>query len=525
MFLYRLSIFTLFLFLFSLSPGYSQTNEAGGSNGKVLRVELETKQDSEPYTFIPFGNKGVVVFYESVVTTEDRDHTIWVFQFYDVNLRQVWIQELPVLKGLEFHKSDIDFNEGLLYLMFYNDKKSYSGDEFQIVLIPGNEGTITAQTGKLADKAAMTHFEVFGNLALIGAHTQKKNAHFYIYNMEEKSQQKIDLNLQGLSFLMDIYVDTVYDRINIIFKDYIEKQGEQIFFRSYDYDWNSLSTIEINNDERDYLINGADFVPVNENESIIIGTYKDNQKGKYEVTTESDINFEATGFYIAKLLGDTNEFIKYHDFSKFNSFYKNLSVSDLSRIRKKDKNSEGITIDYNLLVHNTIPLNDTFVFIAEAYYPEYHTITRMMYDWYGRPIPSYYNVFDGYRYTSVFIAGFDKNGNLLWDNGLELWDILTFKLEKRVNVVFDKEETVIAYSNNGEVTYKVISGSKDVFGVDNIPIESRYPRDRLISESSSNMVYWYKNYFLTYGYQRIKNNTLTDQNRRYVFYFNKIAFN
>ncbi|MCK5839439.1 MAG: hypothetical protein KAG99_06295, partial [Bacteroidales bacterium] len=163
--------------------------------------------------------------------------------------------------------------------------------------------------------------------------------------------------------------------------------------------------------------------------------------------------------------------------------------------------------------------------IAEAYYPEYHTITRMMYDWYGRPTPSYYNVFDGYRYTSVFIAGFDKNGNLLWDNGLELWDILTLKLEKRVNVVFDKEETVIAYSNNGEVTYKVISGNEDVTGADNIPIESYYSRDKLISESSSNMVYWYKNYFLTYGYQKIKNNSLTDQNRRYVFYFNKIAFN
>ncbi|MCK5840322.1 MAG: hypothetical protein KAG99_10765 [Bacteroidales bacterium] len=296
MFFNRFSIFFLSLFLFSLSPGYSQTNNAGGSNGKVLRVELETKQDSEPYTFIPFGNKGVVVFYESVVTTEDRDHSLWVFQFYDVNLRQVWIQELPVLKGLEFHKSDIDFNKGLLYLMFYNDKKSYSGDEFQIVIIPGNEGTITAQTGKLADKAAMTHFEVFGNLALIGAHTQKKNAHFYIYNMEEKSHQKIDLNLQGLSFLMDIYVDTAYNRINIIFKDYHEKKGEQIFFRSYDYDWNSLRTVEISNDERNYLINGADFVPVNENESIIIGTYKDNEKGNMRLPQRAILTLRLPDF-------------------------------------------------------------------------------------------------------------------------------------------------------------------------------------------------------------------------------------
>ena len=132
---------------------------------------------------------------------------------------------------------------------------------------------------------------------------------------------------------------------------------------------------------------------------------------------------------------------------------------------------------------------------------------------------------DDPKYEDSWVRTFDKNGNLLWDNGLELWDILTLKLEKRVNVIFDKEEIVIAYSNNGEVTYKVISGSEDVFGVDNIPIESRYSRDRLISESSSNMVYWYKHYFLTYGYQRIKNNSLTDQNRRYVFYFNKIAFN
>jgi hypothetical protein len=261
-----------------------------------------------------------------------------------------------------------------------------------------------------------------------------------------------------------------------------------------------------------------------EDSLLIIGTYKDNPKGKTGIYYEG-LDIECSGIYTVRIHGMSSDSVHYFNFAEFSSFYKNLSVNDLSRIRKKNKKEDDITIDYNLLVHNIIILNDGYVFVAEAYYPEYHTVTRMMYDWYGRPMPSYYSVFDGYRYTSAFISRFDKDGKMLWDNGLELWDILSDRLENRVNVIFDKNETILAFNHEGEITYKVISGKEEVQGIDYLPVESKNSRDKLTYESGSNMMYWYRNYFIAYGYQRIRNSLMNDEDKRNVFYVNKIAFN
>jgi hypothetical protein len=51
-----------------------------------------------------------------------------------------------------------------------------------------------------------------------------------------------------------------------------------------------------------------------------------------------------------------------------------------------------------------------------------------------------------------------------------------------------------------------------------------HPDDKLQSESKSRILSWYGNYFITSGYQEIKNIALESDNKRLVFYFSKIRF-
>jgi hypothetical protein len=514
----------IIFFLWILPPCFAiaQSEDQIALSDKLMRLEIETKSESQPFTILPFDKQGLLLFYESVASTEDKDHIIWVFKLFDINLQQIWIQELPVLKNIRFEKSVIDGN--FMYLFYYNDENNSKGNNFQIIKVPGKEGVIRAKTGRVPEKSTLTHFKVVGPLAYYGIQTEDNNAYIYKFDLTTGVADSVPLNETGLSYLLDLDVDTVRHDINIYYKTFIEKTEESIFLRSYSYDWKPLRTVEIINDENIYLINSGEYLPIDSNKALIIGTYRDNPKGKYNMGAD-DITMESTGFYVTKIAGDTCAYIRYHNFSEFNSFYKNLSINDISRIRKSGSKDEKITVDYNLLIHNVIPVNDVYIFVAEAYYPEYHTVTRMMYDWYGRPMPSYYNIFDGFRYTSAFIAAIDEEGTLIWDNGLELWDILSNSLEKRVNVVFDDRETVMAYSLNGEVTYKVIKGNEDIQNLDKVKIDSKYTKDKLVEETGSNMMYWYNNYFLTSGYQTIKNNSLPDKSKRTVFYINKMAFN
>jgi hypothetical protein len=516
----------IFILLLFINTGIVQaqnvSEQPASKNGQIVRLEIETRQDSEPFNLIPFGNAGMLLFYQSVVATEDKDHTVWIFKLYDVNLNQVWIQELPIIKELKFHKSEI--HGDVIYMIFYNEEKSFSGDNVEILKVPGSEGLIRAKTGKIPDKSLITNFSVWRNVAFIGIQTEDDRSEIMKFNMEEGLQQSFSVHEGPLAFLFDMKIDTSTQVLHVLYKDFDNEANEFLFYRRFDMEGDTLLTIRIDNDAGKYLINSGEILFVDDDRQLIIGTYKDNPKGKASTTFEG-LDIECSGIYSTKISGSVDDTIKYFNFSQFSSFYKNLSVNDLSRIRKKDKKGDEITIDYNLLVHNIILLEDGYVFVAEAYYPEYHTVTRMMYDWYGRPMPSYYNVFDGYRYTSAFIARFDKDGKMLWDNGLELWDILSNKLENRVNVIFNGNETILAFNHEGEITYKVIEGTEDVQGLDYVQIESKNPRDKLTYESGSNMMYWYKNYFVAYGYQKIRNNLMSEADKRNVFYMNKIAFN
>ena len=66
---------------------------------KPLRVEIEAKSNSDSYVIIPFGEKGVLLFYQSNENA-DRINNKWYFTLYDVNFKELWTKESPVRKDL-----------------------------------------------------------------------------------------------------------------------------------------------------------------------------------------------------------------------------------------------------------------------------------------------------------------------------------------------------------------------------------------------------------------------------------------
>jgi hypothetical protein len=83
---------------------------------------------------------------------------------------------------------------------------------------------------------------------------------------------------------------------------------------------------------------------------------------------------------------------------------------------------------------------------------------------------------------------------------------------------------VLAFNRQGKIGAKIIKGNDVIEGLDYFPIETSYNNDKIMEDTKSNMVHWYGNYFLTYGFQTIKNNTFSRNNKRIVFYINKVGF-
>ncbi len=86
---------------------------------------------------------------------------------------------------------------------------------------------------------------------------------------------------------------------------------------------------------------------------------------------------------------------------------------------------------YDFLVHNLQVNDDELIIAADAFYPEYRQVSTMSYDFYGRPMPYYYTIFEGYQYFNAFVAGFNKQGELGWSNGIKIWEMKSFQINQK----------------------------------------------------------------------------------------------
>ncbi len=222
--------------------------------------------------------------------------------------------------------------------------------------------------------------------------------------------------------------------------------------------------------------------------------------------------------------------IAHYNFGSFDNIYSSLSVYDLMRARQRQARSRRksdeipINVAFQFFNPQLIKHNGQLIYSAEAYRPQYRTETRMDYDFYGRPIPYTYTIFEGYNFFNYLMAGFDAEGNLLWNNDFELRELLTPQLEQHVWTQTDSTGIIMVYNTNGRITSKLIDEEVVIGKVEQIRNETFYPTDRIQEESFSRIVHWYAQYYLAFGYQQIANNRLTNNNLRTVFYINKLAF-
>jgi hypothetical protein len=136
-------------------------------------------------------------------------------------------------------------------------------------------------------------------------------------------------------------------------------------------------------------------------------------------------------------------------------------------------------------------------------------------------------VFDGYQYTHAVVIGFDKNGNLTWDNSFEINDVRTMNLEQFVKIHPEKKRISLLYLFDNVIRSKVIQGSEVLEGksYDQLRIDSPDDFVRERDTQQTKLDYWYGDVFYASGIQHIrKKNDQSGGISRRVFFINKIAY-
>lgn len=512
----RQLLLNILLFICIIPVLYSQTG--------VMRVEMPADRESDIYDLIPCGEKGVLLLYETqdIIDAENKK---WEFSLYDTSLMENWSKEIPVLFGAELWGYEL--LDDRLILFFLNTRKVKSSpDNFDIHIVDLSTGDIGSVKGEMANKSEPAGFTVIDGVAFAALNVDQEDAEIYMVDFESGGDiSKTILNVSDQNMIEYIRHNNYDNTLDVIVSTYVNKRKLGLVVFNLDKTGKILGSYELEEGEEGQgrYLNTARVYRDPVNNLVVIGTY--NTVPARIPGNEDYDGDQATGMFMAKFNGEVQEQIAYTNFLDLDNLRTGLSRKEYYKVQRRSiKEGAEFSLNYSLLMHDIYVAGDNYNIMIESYYPDFKTVSDITYDYWGRPIPQTYTVFEGYKYIAAMMLSFNSKGELEWDNSMEIYNISTYNLEKKVSFMTDSTDIILFYNEGGKVTFKAIEKDYSLTGLVHTELGRYYKGDKIVESGYDNMKAWYDNYFICYGYQRLKNNSLVDKNKRTIFYFTKLQF-
>lgn len=501
---------------------FSQRPDKEPDQDKPLRIEIPARSDKETYRVIPCKEDGVLVFYRSLEQI-DATHTKWYFTWYDQNLQQVWIKSVALLSDQDYILND--FSPDTLSLLFNHSGKTKAPFiDFGILRIQIQKGTFILNMGKIRENQEVVSFGVTGQVAWIGLNTRGGTGQFLYMNLSTGSLHPFALGEGSSLAIRWAGIDTINQNINAIVTRQVSKKVVEHYLVRYDTTGKIKSETILTTGTTGKEFSHFRAVQLPGSKFLILGSYRlgvANAKNKEEEVVSA-------GFFSLLVAAGIQKSIMFCNFLDFKNAGSLMSEKDMMSIRKKalkkNKNSGEFSLDFPLMFKDIMSVGDRFILTGEVYSPQYRTESFTDFDFYGRPYTNSYSVFDGFRFQNAIVAGFESDGRMVWDNVLEIRNLISYESTPKVSLYFEGNDLILSYLSDGKIGYKITNENSVLEKLDFVSLELFYPEDKLVMDSKSHMTSWYGNYFLCYGYQEIKNIALESNNKRTVFYINKVRF-
>jgi len=311
--------------------------------------------------------------------------------------------------------------------------------------------------------------------------------------------------------------------IFVLVAAYINKRKEALTIFKLDPAGNIKASNEVMPAVSDKFLISARLRKISDDDMMVIGTYN-MEPERIPTNDDQELN-QAAGVFISRFDDGSQKYINYYNFLEFDNLRTGLTRKEYYKMqRRMAREGSEFSLNYSMLLHDIRIIDDQLVFFMESYYPDFRTVSDITYDYWGRPIPQSYTIFEGYKFISTIVVAFDSQGNMLWDNSMEMYSINTFSLDTKIGIIADSTDIVLYYNEGGRISYKVIDKDISLTDMEHTRLEPYYRGDNIQESGYEEITHWHDGTFLCHGYQRLKNNSLVEQHRRTIFYFSKIAF-
>jgi len=515
----------LFKFLVLVIGFFGFAKTLAAQEIEPIRLELPVQLESRSYRYELLGEQGLLLFYESN-ELDSIGKRKWYFSLIDTNLTEKWIRFLLLEDGMKVQKV-VSTEERLAIILTNSTSKKQDAISYEIVSYNIANSKFGLLGGTFPAQAEIADAELAGDKLLVGLNLKDYLADFLLFDLKTGALSTLDASLGGQLLVREIGASAAQGIFVAAVKQFENKRYKADVFLVFDMQGNLRRQYQPNENQSHFLASiGFAFI---ENDIIVLGAFERESKRAVSLKDVSeDLEREAIGIFYLRLKADGSMQSQFYRFNQIPNIDQVLAREDLLRLRQQQsrgKATEQTEISFQFFKPEILNLTDQLIFAAEAFQPQYRVESRIDYDFYGRPIPYTYTIFEGYNFFNTLIVSFDKSGNINWINGFRMENLLTFQLVSHVRISKSGNELLTALFHNGSLQSKLFhADGRAASELEKLKVDLRFPNDRLLEEHFGRIYPWYGAYYLVAGNQKISNNRLRIENPRSVFFLQKLVF-
>jgi hypothetical protein len=482
----------------------------------VQRVEVNTKWEDDDFIIL---NKedGVVAFRMVSESGLSKDRNLEYF-VADHQLRVKGLRQLSV-KAF-FNLLGFDLDGDWLYVLFQKGD-NYSGEKYMVGINLLTDKTVEIPLNAILEMDMQEFFVLEGKAIFMG-------------NMDYRPAiQVFNTSTQHLTTIQGIYEKDLqiiqmrkapeFVGFDVLMSRRDRFRNKSVTVASFDTEGNKLREVKIDQlgDPNAEIVDGLLTHAYGYNQALI-GPYSLKRKNVYQ------------GLYFAQI----NEFGEYRshlfnlaDFKNFFNYLpektKNRRLRSLEKAMEKGKQPpirntlatrEVISQDGLYLVYN-----DHFVSSSRRYHPRdgmyinnFYRMSPMV----GNPggLGGYYSplwsnpyfrsgqVASEYKYLSAQMVLMDENGTIIWEKSLPLDNASRSNPGKFGEVTFDGNNLYYMYLDESELKLSHLQNGEVMVENETYQLELLNENERIneTQERSLNLMWWYDNYYLLSGKQKVR---------------------
>jgi hypothetical protein len=412
------------------------------------------------------------------------------FKHVDSEFKEKYSVKIPIKKGYRLQWGQYSDDDESVMFLYKNDLDfiiiTYNTKTFEQKTI---NGTFPSAKNNDLNNLQITFKKFDSNLIYYFA--EQKTETVFCINLENGIVKKINFleNTKKTEIIkLGIIKEKGVGYISI--KEYINKKKFIIKVFLFNSEGELLSDPLVLKDISDRNILDVSLSFGDKGKRILSGTYTFEESQLYSSWSN--------GIFLAEFENTQQNHINFYSLSDFNHFYeyyddvRNQKVQE--RILKDRTKGKLDFVKALIKTHPVIYLNGTYTFIGEGFLPTYRDggVNK--------------DLFDGYTYTHAFILKLNDSEKIEYDKCIPMQvdykpSYLTESLDPRIS----KDNLTLYYFFNNSFKTCIIDNKEAIEHNHGEIIRDSEEPNKKVKNSGLKFTYWYENYFISYGLEKIQN--------------------